>query len=224
MPEKLKTMDFNEIKSQIPDNVELIAVSKRKSNEHIINIYNKGQRIFAENHVQELVEKQKTLPNDIQWQMIGHLQTNKVKYIAPFVSLIQSVDSIKLLTEINKRALQNKRTIDCLLEIHIADEDSKFGIKIDEIDNFISTVLEAEFNNIRIVGFMGMATHTDDKQKIFGEFSKLNDVFITTKNKYFADKPYFKELSMGMSSDYKIAIEAGATMVRIGSLIFGKRD
>ena len=208
--EKLKTIQKN-----LKNEVVLVAVSKTKSNTDILQAYNSGQRIFGENKVQELVQKQEELPKDIQWHMIGHLQSNKVKYIAPFVSLIHGVDSLKLLREISKRAAQNKRIIDCLLQVHIATESSKFGFGINEIEDTLIAV--QEFKNINIKGLMGMATFTNDKTQITKEFSGLKTAFNQIKT------PQINTLSIGMSEDYQIAIENGSTMIRIGSAIFGAR-
>ena len=203
------------LQKSLTNEVVLVAVSKTKTNADILQAYNSGQRIFGENKVQELVQKQEELPKDIQWHMIGHLQSNKVKYIAPFVSLIHGADSLKLLREINKRAAQNKRIIDCLLQVHIAQESGKFGFGINEIQQ---TIKEAEqFKNIKISGLMGMATFTDNTKQIAAEFQSLKDVFDRVKNQDISI------LSIGMSGDYKIAIEKGSTMIRIGSAIFGSR-
>lgn len=201
----------------------LVAVSKTKPNEAILRLYEQGQRIFGENRVQELVQKYETLPKDIQWHLIGHLQTNKVKYIAPFVQLIHSVDSLKLLQEINKQAAKNDRTIDCLLQMHIADEATKFGLSEAEAFDLLSAEAYSNMQHIRIVGVMGMATFTDDSTQVRNEFKQLKYIFNQLKQKYFAEKDYFREISMGMSGDYRIAIEEGSTMVRIGSLLFGNR-
>ena len=208
--EKLKT-----IRKNLKNEVVLVAVSKTKSNADILQAYNSGHRIFGENKVQELIQKQEELPKDIQWHMIGHLQSNKVKYIAPFINLIHGVDSLKLLEEINKRAEQNKRIIDCLLQIHIATESSKFGFGINEIKDVLIAV--QKFKNINIKGLMGMATFTNDRTQIRKEFSNLEIVFNQIKT------PQINTLSIGMSGDYKIAIENGSTMIRIGSAIFGTR-
>ena len=208
--EKLKT-----IRKNLKNEVVLVAVSKTKSNADILQAYNSGHRIFGENKVQELIQKKEELPKDIQWHMIGHLQSNKVKYIAPFINLIHGVDSLKLLEEINKRAEQNKRIIDCLLQIHIATESSKFGFGINEIKDVLIAV--QKFKNINIKGLMGMATFTNDRTQIRKEFSNLEIVFNQIKT------PQINTLSIGMSGDYKIAIEIGSTMIRIGSAIFGSR-
>jgi pyridoxal phosphate enzyme (YggS family) len=203
------------IRKNIPKEIILVAVSKTKTNADILEVYNSGQRIFGENKVQELVKKSGLLPEDISWHMIGHLQTNKVKFIAPFIALIHGVDSLKLLKEIDKRAEQNKRIIDCLLQVHIAQESSKFGFGIKEIQQVIKDTVQ--FNNIKIVGLMGMATFNNNKVQISEEFQSLKNVFQEVKNNQITI------LSIGMSGDYQIAIEKGSTMVRIGSAIFGSR-
>jgi pyridoxal phosphate enzyme (YggS family) len=203
------------IRKNIPKEIILVAVSKTKTNADILEVYNSGQRIFGENKVQELVKKSGLLPEDISWHMIGHLQTNKVKFIAPFIALIHAVDSLKLLKEIDKRAEQNKRIIDCLLQVHIAQESSKFGFGINEIQQVIKDAVQ--FNNIKIVGLMGMATFNNNKVQISEEFQSLKNVFQEVKNNQITI------LSIGMSGDYQIAIEKGSTMVRIGSAIFGSR-
>lgn len=203
--------------------IQLVAVSKTKPIEVIQEAYNAGQRIFGENQVQELMEKHAALPKDIQWHLIGHLQSNKVKYIAPFISLIHSVDSLKLLVEINKQALKNNRVIDCLLQIHIADEETKFGLDYDEVIELLRSETFTTLQNIRIIGLMGIATNTDKEKLIKEEFYELKTLFTGIKASFFRKDSYFKELSMGMSSDYKIAIEQGSTMIRLGSTIFGAR-
>ncbi len=202
--------------NSLPKEVTLVAVSKTKPNTAILEAYNAGQRVFGENKVQELVQKAEELPKDIAWHMIGHLQTNKVKIIAPFVALIHGVDSLKLLKEINKRAEQNNRIIDCLLQVHIATESSKFGCGIEEVESALNQA--KEFKNIRITGLMGMATFTDDTQQVVNEFKSLKTVFDSIKNEHITT------LSMGMSGDYKLAIEQGSTMIRVGSAIFGHRN
>jgi len=206
-----------------PINVSLLAVSKTKSNEDVLAAYNAGQRFFGENQVQELVEKYEALPRDIEWHLIGHLQTNKVKYIAPFISMIQSVDSIKLLQEIDKHAAKNKRVIDCLLEIYIADEETKFGLGFDEAIELLRSEEYAALKHIRIRGLMAIATNTDNEKQIKDEFYELRTFFDGIKQSFFRKEASFDTLSMGMSSDYKIAIEQGSTMVRLGSTIFGQR-
>ena len=203
--------------------VILLAVSKTKPAEDIQKAYAAGQRIFGENQVQELVEKQEQLPKDIQWHLIGHLQSNKVKYIAPFVSMIQSVDSLKLLQEINKHALKHARVIDCLLQIYIADEETKFGLGFDEAIELLRSDEFAELKNIRIRGLMGIATNTDNEKQIGEEYYELDMFFKGIKQSFFRKEKSFDTLSMGMSSDYKIAMEKGSTMVRLGSTIFGSR-
>ncbi|MGN7204354.1 YggS family pyridoxal phosphate-dependent enzyme [Pedobacter sp. SAFR-022] len=203
--------------------VQLVAVSKFQDADAVLEAYNAGQRVFGENIVQELVEKQAVLPKDIEWHLIGHLQTNKVKYIAPFISVIESVDSMKLLQEINKQALKNKRIIDCLLQVYIADEDTKFGLGFDEVIELLRSDEFQEMKNVRIIGLMGIASNTDTEKQIRDEFEELKVLFDGVKLSYFRKEDSFKELSMGMSSDYKIAVEEGSTMVRIGSSIFGKR-
>ena len=202
--------------NSLPKEVTLVAVSKTKPNTAILEAYQAGQRIFGENKVQELAQKAEELPKDIAWHMIGHLQTNKVKFIAPFVSLIHGVDSLKLLKEINKRAEQNNRIIDCLLQVHIATESSKFGFGMEEVESALNQA--EEFKNIRITGLMGMATFTDDTQQVVDEFKSLKTVFDSIKNEHITT------LSMGMSGDYKLAIEQGSTMIRVGSAIFGHRN
>jgi pyridoxal phosphate enzyme (YggS family) len=203
--------------------VKLIAVSKNNSAEAVLEAYNTGQRIFGENIVQELVDKQAKLPNDIEWHLIGHLQTNKVKYIAPFIKLIQSVDSFKLLKEIDKQAAKNNRTIDCLLQIYIADEDTKYGLGFDEAIEILRSDEFANLKNIRIVGLMGIATNNAPEKQTQVEFNELKVLFDGIKLSFFRKDDHFKELSMGMSTDYQLAVTEGSTMVRIGSNIFGKR-
>ena len=186
-------------------------------------MYDEGQRIFGENRVQELVEKEAVLPKDIEWHQIGHLQTNKVKYIAPFVSLIHAVDSLKLLKEINKQAAKNDRVIDCLLQFHIAEESSKFGFDEAEVTTILKSETYKQLQNIRIIGVMGMATFTHNEAQVKQEFRHLKNIFDALKNTFFPANDDFKEISMGMSGDYQLAISEGSTMVRIGSLLFGSR-
>ena len=216
------SQSLNNIKSSLPEYVTLVAVSKTKPNADILEAYEAGQRVFGENYVQELVEKQDQLPKDIQWHFIGHLQSRKAKLIAPFVSLIHGVDSLKLLQEINKQAQKNNRVIDCLLQVHIADEETKFGLDEKELDEMLKQVQHdnESFKNIRIVGLMGMATFTEDQNQIKKEFDYLKSLF----DKFKTQNPNFKTLSMGMSGDYELAISCGSTMVRIGSSIFGSRN
>ena len=204
-------------------NTKLVAVSKTKPIEDLQEAYDAGQRIFGENQVQEMVEKYEKLPKDIEWHLIGHLQTNKVKYIAPFIHLIHSVDSLKLLTEINKQALKNDRVIDCLLQIYIADEETKYGLGFDEAIELLESQEFTELKNVRIVGLMGIATNTENLKLVKEEFYELKTLFDGIKLSYFRSQDYFKEISMGMSADYKVAIEQGSTLVRIGSDIFGQR-
>jgi PLP dependent protein len=206
-----------------PINVTLIAVSKTKPNVDVMEAYNAGQRLFGENMVQELVEKQEQLPKDIEWHLIGHLQSNKVKYVAPFISMIQSVDSLKLLQEIEKHAAKNNRVIDCLLQVYIADEDTKFGLGFDEAIELLRSDEFTALKHIRIRGLMGLATNTDNEKQIKEEFYELRMFFDGMKQSFFRKETSFDTLSMGMSSDYKIAIEQGSTMVRLGSTIFGQR-
>lgn len=216
--------NLKQYKSEVEsDGVKLIAVSKTQTTEAILEAYSAGQRVFGENHVQEMVDKHSELPQDIEWHMIGHLQSNKVKYIAPFVNLIHGVDSLKLLQEINKQAAKNKRVIDCLLQVYIADEDTKFGLGHDEIIELLRSDEYAELRNIRIIGLMAIGTNTKNEKQIAIEFHELKVFFDGLKVSFFRKDDHFKELSTGMSADYKIAIEEGSTMVRIGSAIFGKR-
>ena len=201
----------------------LIAVSKTKSADAITQLYNSGQRDFGENYVQEIVAKASCLPADIRWHFIGHLQSNKVKAIAPFVHLIHTLDSLSLLAEIEKQAKKNNRVVNCLLQFKINEEESKFGLQESDIASFFNSDTYQLCSHVRIIGVMGMSTFTDDKSKISAEFRKLKSIFDLLKSKYFYSNSDFSEISMGMSDDYKIAIQEGATMVRIGSLLFGKR-
>lgn len=214
---------FKELLSKIEGKAQLVAVSKTHSPEKIMALYMQGQRIFGENRIQELVEKQEALPKDIDWHMIGHLQTNKVKYIAPFVGLIHAVDSLKLLKEINKQAQKADRVIPCLLQFKIAEEDSKFGLSLKEAQAILESDAFKSMNSLQICGVMGMATFTNDKQQVRKEFARLKRIFDDLKKTYFQKQPYFKDISMGMSGDYEIAIEEGSTLVRVGSLVFGER-
>jgi pyridoxal phosphate enzyme (YggS family) len=204
---------------------KLVAVSKTKPVEEIMPVYQKGQRIFGENKVQEMVDKHEQMPKDIEWHLIGHLQTNKVKYIAPFVSMIHSIDSLKLLNEVEKQAAKNNRVINVLLQMHVANEETKFGLDQTELIELMDYYLSNPKNyvHVNIVGIMGMATNTNDTNQIRNEFKQLKGIFQFIKNSYFINKKDFAEISMGMSSDYTIAIEEGSTMVRIGSLLFGHR-
>ncbi|MCD4772581.1 MAG: YggS family pyridoxal phosphate-dependent enzyme [Bacteroidales bacterium] len=216
--------NLQEILKKISEDVRLVAVSKTKPNELIIEVYNAGQRVFGENKAQELIAKHPELPKDIKWHFIGHLQTNKVKYITPFVSMIESVDRLKLLKEINKQAKKNERTVDCLLQFHIAEEEAKFGFSKEEAIQMLESESFQSFNNVRIAGVMGMATFTKNMNQVRNEFKVLKNIFDFFKEKYFKDNDEFKEISMGMSGDYQIAIEEGSTNVRIGTAIFGKRN
>lgn len=209
---------------QLPDTVKLVAVSKTKPVEDILEAYNAGQRIFGENKVQDLVAKQPLLPKDIQWHYIGHLQTNKVKFIAPFVHLIHAVDSLKLLKEINKQGLKNNRVIDCLLQFHIADEETKFGLSFEEAGEILCNEVFQSFTNVRVTGVMGMATYTLNENQVRGEFRQLHKYFDSLKSRYFNDADYFREISMGMSGDFRLAIGEGSTLIRVGTLIFGERN
>jgi len=208
----------------VPDSVKLVAVSKTKPTADILDAYQGGYKVFGENKVQELVDKYEELPKDIEWHMIGHMQSNKVKYIAPFVHLIHGVDKFKLLKVINKEGKKNDRVVNCLLQFHIAEEETKFGLDLDEAHQMLSSDAYNELTHINIMGIMGMATFTDDEEKIRNEFKKLKSIFTNLQENYFADKQDFNQISMGMSNDYKIAIEEGATMIRIGSLLFGPRN
>ncbi len=208
--------NIKHITSQIPENVTLIAVSKTKPNEMLLEAYESGQRHFGENYVQELVDKEAQLPKDIHWHFIGHLQSNKVKYIAPFVYLIHGVDSFSLLKEINKQAQKNKRVIDCLLQIYIAQEETKFGLDFKEASDILNSVEFKELKNIQIKGFMAMASNTENEVQIRKEFKSLKEF-----SKQFPD---YNTLSFGMSGDYLLAIEEGSTMIRVGSSIFGERN
>lgn len=211
--------NLEKIKGSLPEQVTLVAVSKTKPESDLQEAYEAGQRILGENKVQEMVDKQESLPKDIQWHMIGHVQRNKVKYMIDFVALIHGVDSFRLLKEINKRAKKADRTVDCLLQMHIAEEDTKFGLDKKELQEIVASEEFQKFKNINIKGLMGMATFTDDEDQVRREFRQLKSHFDELKTKL----PKIDILSMGMSGDYKIAIEEGSTMVRIGSSIFGAR-
>lgn len=215
--------NIKEILTELPSGVRLVAVSKFHPNECIETAYQAGQRIFGESKVQELTEKYQTLPKDIEWHFIGHLQTNKVKYIAPFISMIHAVDSFKLLEEINKQASKVDRIIPCLLEIHIAQEESKYGFTFESCREMLQEGAWKNLKNISINGVMGMATNTEDSDEIRKEFKQLHDFFTELKQTYFPNEAQFCEISMGMSHDYPLAIEAGSTLVRVGSKIFGDR-
>ena len=210
------------IKSSLPEQVTLVAVSKTKPVADLMEAYDAGQRIFGENKIQEMTEKCEQMPKDIQWHMIGHIQTNKVKFMAPYVNLIHGVDSLKLLEEINKQALKNNRIIDCLLQIHIAKEETKFGLDEQELNDLLTSESFKNLNNIKIIGLMGMATFTENQNQIKKEFEHLKSIFDTLEN-LNTKNCHMTTLSMGMSGDYKLAIACGSTMVRVGSSIFGGR-
>lgn len=211
------------IKSTLPEGVELIAVSKTHPISMIEEAYAIGQRHFGENKVQELAAKAAVLPQDIKWHMIGHLQTNKVKYIAPFVHCIHSVDSERILDAIEHEAAKNNRVIDCLLQVHVAREETKFGFLPSELHALLQSDYLSNLRHVRICGLMGMATNTDDMEQVRREFRTIHELFRQTQSIFFADRPEFKDISMGMSGDYQIAVEEGSTMVRVGSTIFGNR-
>lgn len=215
--------NLKEVLTSLPAQVKLVAVSKFHPNESIEQAYRAGQRIFGESKVQELTGKYETLPKDIEWHFIGHLQTNKVKYIAPYIAMIHAVDSYKLLAEIDKQAAKNGRVIPCLLEIHIAQEESKYGFTFQECREMLEGGEWKNLTHICIAGLMGMATFTEDETEIKREFNSLKQFFNEIKQNYFADRDTFREISMGMSHDYPLAIEAGSTLVRVGSKIFGER-
>ncbi|TPG45047.1 YggS family pyridoxal phosphate-dependent enzyme [Flavobacterium pectinovorum] len=222
------TSNLNTIKASLPEHVTLVAVSKTKPVLDLMQAYEAGQRIFGENKIQEMTDKWEEMPKDIQWHMIGHVQSNKVKFMAPFVSLIHGVDSLKLLQEINKQASKNNRIIDCLLQIHIAEEETKFGLDENELNELLSSSEFKEMKNIRILGLMGMATFTEDQNQIKKEFTHLKSIFNSLHQRKSALQcastiDNFSTISMGMSGDYQLAIECGSTMVRIGSSIFGGR-
>ena len=214
---------LSEIRDEIPKEVTLVAVSKTKPASDIQIAYDAGQRIFGENKVQELTAKEEALPKDIQWHFIGHLQSNKVKYIASFVSVIHAVDSLKLLKEINKQAIKNNRTIDCLLQFHIADEESKFGLDFEKAQELLGSREFVELQNVNILGVMGMATFTKNEEQVRDEFQNLESYFNVLKSHYFKFNEDFRTISMGMSGDYRLAIEEGSNMIRLGSTIFGAR-
>ncbi len=215
--------NFEQLLNSIPDEVKLVAVSKTKPVELIRQAYDAGHKVFGENKVQELTHKHPELPTDIEWHFIGHLQRNKVKFIAPFVHMIHSIDSFRLLREVNKEARKADRTVNCLLQFHIADEDTKFGLDMDEADEMIMSEEYKMLENINICGVMGMATFTADENMIRNEFKNLKKIFDQLKAGHFSDSESFKEISMGMSGDYNIAIEEGSTIIRVGSAIFGSR-
>ena len=209
---------------ELPSEVRLVAVSKTIHVSEILNAYRAGQRCFGENRVQEMITKKENLPEDIEWHLIGHLQTNKVRQIVSFVNMIQSVDSFRLLSVINNEAVKVSRIVDCLFQIHIAEEETKFGFSLRELEGVVGSQEFISLKNVRICGVMGMATFTNDEAQIRKEFRYLADCFESMKNRFFIEVPHFREISMGMSGDYKIAVEEGSTMVRIGSHIFGERS
>jgi pyridoxal phosphate enzyme (YggS family) len=221
---KMVKENLVKIASTVPEPTRLIAVSKTKPVEMLQEAYDAGQRLFGENKALEMRNKHAVLPKDIQWHFIGHLQTNKVKYIAPFVTLIHSIDSLQLLEVVNKEALKNNRVIDCLLQFHIASEETKFGLDMSEADALLGSPEYKAMTNVRLCGVMGMATNTDDMAKVRSEFANLRKIFEDLRQRYFEGQEHFKEISMGMSHDYQIAIEEGATLVRVGSSIFGARN
>jgi pyridoxal phosphate enzyme (YggS family) len=216
--------EIRKIKAELPEGVQLIAVSKFHPAEAVMEAYDAGQRLFGENKVQEMTAKHEVLPADIQWHFIGHLQTNKVKYIAPFVTMIHGIDSLHLLQEVNRQAEKANRIIDCLLQIHIAHEETKFGMTFDECRSFLEAGQWRELKHVRLCGLMGMGTNTDDMQEVENEFAGLQAFLKELQEKYFQDEPAFKELSMGMTDDYPIAIRHGSTFIRIGTRIFGERN
>ncbi len=215
--------NLQSIFKELPEQVRLIAISKTKTPEQIMEAYNAGHLDFGENKAQELLPKYEALPKDIHWHMVGHLQSNKVKYIAPFVKLIHSIDSLKLLKTVNKEARKNDRIIQCLLQLHIAEEESKFGLQYEEACGLLESEAFRNMENVEICGLMGMATLTDNTDQIRSEFRQLKQYFDTIRERYFPGKASFREVSMGMSGDYRLAVEEGSTMVRIGSAIFGER-
>lgn len=211
------------LRSELPEGVSLLAISKYQPIEALQEAYDAGQRMFGENHIQEMAAKAAVLPKDIAWHFTGHVQTNKIKYMASFVSLIHAVDSFRLLREINKHAAKHDRIIDCLLQIHIAQEDTKYGLTVEECRELLATEPWRELTNVRIVGLMAMGSNTDDMEQVRGEFRQMKQLFDEVKTTYFADDSSFCQLSEGMTDDYPIAIEEGSTIVRIGSMIFGDR-
>ena len=215
---------LDDLWNELPDGVRLVAVSKFQDVSVIWEAYDAGQRLFGENRVQELLPKYESLPKDIEWHFVGHLQMNKVKQIAPFIAVVQSADSLKLLEELNRQAEKNNRRIRVLLQIHIAQEAHKFGFLCDEVEKMLNDGLQKRLPHLRLCGLMGMATFTDDWEEIRREFAGLSAFFTKLKMRYFAGNPDFKELSMGMSDDYLLAIEAGSTLIRVGTKLFGARD
>ena len=215
--------NIKSIIGRLPSGVSLIAVSKTRSIDEILEAYQSGQRLFGENRVQELISKKDLLPGDIQWHIIGHLQTNKVKQIASFVSMIESVDSLKLLELINSEGQKANRIIDVLLQVHIATEETKSGFDVSEITSIDWSVITGQLHNVRVCGLMGMASFSDDEALVHSEFRKLKSLFVSLRDRYFGNIDYFSQVSMGMSGDWQIAVEEGSTMIRVGSAIFGQR-
>lgn len=214
---------ISRLHQELPEGVSLLAISKYQPIEALQEAYDAGQRMFGENHIQEMAAKAAALPKDIAWHFTGHVQTNKIKYMAPFVSLIHAVDSFRLLREINKHAAKHERCIDCLLQIHIAQEETKYGLSVDECRQLLANEPWRELQHIRIIGLMAMGSNTDDLEQVRNEFRKIKQLFDELKSTYFVDEPSFCQLSEGMTDDYPIAIEEGSTIVRIGSMIFGER-
>lgn len=215
--------NLKQVLSELPKEVRLVAVSKFHPNEAIEEAYRAGQRVFGESKVQEMTEKYESLPTNIEWHFIGHLQTNKIRFIVPYVALIHGVDSYKLLVEVNKQAAKIGKTVNCLLQLHIACEETKFGFSMEECREMLTSDEWKKLKNIRICGLMGMATNTDDTEQIKAEFCSLSNFFHEVKSTWFTNEVSFKELSMGMSHDYHEAIAAGSTLIRVGSKIFGER-
>jgi PLP dependent protein len=215
--------NLDRLKNELPESVTIVAVSKTKPPESILEAYHSGHRDFGENKVQELVAKQEQLPRDIRWHMVGHLQSNKVRYLAPFIHMIHSVDSLKLLRVIDSEGEKNKRVIDCLLQVHIALEETKFGLSEDEIPELISSTGPGSLEHVRIRGLMGMATYTENREQVREEFRSLKRIFDRVRKDVVPENPWFDQLSIGMSGDYQIAVEEGSTLVRIGSILFGPR-
>ncbi|WP_195667905.1 YggS family pyridoxal phosphate-dependent enzyme [Bacteroides intestinalis] len=215
--------NLQQVLNELPEGVRLVAVSKFHPNEAIEEAYRSGQRVFGESKVQEMTAKYESLPKDIEWHFIGHLQTNKIKYIVPYVALIHGIDSYKLLVEVNKQAEKAGKVVNCLLQLHIAEEETKFGFSFDECRDMLAEGEWKTLSNIQLCGLMGMATNTDDNEQIEKEFCSLSSFFKEVKDSWFADTEVFRELSMGMSHDYHQAIAAGSTLIRVGSKIFGDR-
>ena len=211
------------LRKELPEGVSLLAISKYQPIEALQEAYDAGQRMFGENHIQEMAAKASSLPKDIQWHFTGHVQTNKIKYMAPFVNLIHAVDSFRLLREIDKHAAKHERCIDCLLQIHIAQEETKYGLTVDECRHLLANEPWRELQHVRITGLMAMGSNTDDMEQVRSEFKQIKNLFDELKEKYFPDEPSFCQISEGMTDDYPIAIEEGSTIVRIGSMIFGER-